>query len=1235
MSAFSPPSDVGVLPIYASAPLSLIGSSRSFPRSTGSGQSAAVRASLSGASLATPSSAVYPYPHSPPLHDAQAASHSAQPAHSTIATRHQRHHSTGSSSFSTSSSSSSSASSPARRTAYSSTDEESFGRSVGSGSNGNVALQIRSRGSESRGNSVHGRHSSDEDARGLKKGRKGWLWRLLPAALLALAGMLFLLWFGWAWWVKDGRSSDVTVLLPHLALSSTRGEQVTAAAAAADQLVYAAFASWLHVLKPSTIIVYMDSDADCAALSALFPGVQCFHLPTCTSSAAPPFPELWCVVSHALGTEDVASTLVLMSRPLAFDRRLLDAAKYVSANQPADKPSGRWLMAGARIDVSLTGMAAREWASEGFAGRLFSEGAARGVPRAEHAMDALVVSRSLLSEMLQKEEERLPPFVAGGGHWTKLLFVQAMLDDAVTVLDMSFTVALLHLQFVGAARTEEDAAVASPLQSLRSDADHDGGGGATGTASTALARNQAVMQERLGVKVALGRLTYAPYILEGDCPDACVISPNPDTRWQAALLFTQRVNGDGYLAVLTVNSGYLALAKNWLCWAERIGFTHFILLAEDNFSAEALRSPAVPVIVRPHASYKKEAADYGSVEFQETMSYRTEFLLDVLTVGYHFLTADMDAIWLSDPLPHLDRGADLSGQTHKKVKLSGGLVVVRATEAGRAFWKDVIRCQRNNAKFLAEHAVGTYEPSLYTEQYCINQLYLTQPPPPAFTRTLLDPWLFPDGLSFFEQQQPQHAGVVPVIVHNNWIRGSEAKLRRMREWGLTSTDDSNTVCAPIPSPPLPAIAPKALTEVGFSLIIRVLTRSSPADLSALLESLSALQCAGCGEVTLQIDVDRLPEVEDMVIEQTVARHATYQQLLELAQRFDWTQGKKVVREGKRRRGRMGQWLDGWPTVVDPRVLYLLLDEQAHVSTELYAWLTRAVQRYYLGEDVDARLVGLQLEREELILSETYWSRWPDRRTSQLLPSNATLYRYQSLSPHAQLMFPGALQRFAAWTEERSVDHATSLPPATTNNHLTPCIPLMVSNGWYLPQGDVQQELHYETEDVWWVWMMRWMYEEGLYSLVTHFPRGQALVSHPAGKAGMFLNATQRAPLLAPAASASLPFPPLSSLPLYSFAFAPISPPSLLSVLPALSPSTLSVQCYSAATYEDEQRERQDAEERKRQEDELRARAAAESKAKKSISDAMKREKRKAEHSKAKREEEDEAKKPFAVELEGG
>ncbi len=72
---------------------------------------------------------------------------------------------------------------------------------------------------------------------------------------------------------------------------------------------------------------------------------------------------------------------------------------------------------------------------------------------------------------------------------------------------------------------------------------------------------------------------------------------------------------------------YVPLALNWLCWAERVAFTNFILLAEDQAAARKFRARGVPVIIDANAAESKAAMDYGSIGFQETMTYRTEFLM--------------------------------------------------------------------------------------------------------------------------------------------------------------------------------------------------------------------------------------------------------------------------------------------------------------------------------------------------------------------------------------------------------------------------------------------------------------------------------------------------------------------------------------------------------------------------------------------------------------------------------
>ena len=1184
--------------------------------------------------------AVFPYPLPSDPRPAPLPSNSSSASAPTPG-RHSRHHSAGSSAALVQSPtfSASLVTPPHRRhaTPHSHDEDATAARHSNSGTNGAVALHIRSRpaGEGKGGMAGHSRSGSEEDSRGLNK---GWLHRsqLMRAGkwLVALVSVVLLLSYVYRWLRPDSRSVSVSFVLPYVSLSDTASSEPSSS----DLLIFGAISTWLRLVQPQCVVVYSSSDSTCATLTAALPGVQCYYLPDCVSTAAAPLPSLSCTLHHTLSIASTAAAIAVVTPQTVLSADFLSSVQYVASHPTSSSftSSDRFLLVGAVTDVAIPSVALKNYNSPSFASRVRNEGKERGQLQSTASFNVVVLSRQLLQAWLGGEGGVLPSFVGGGGHYGEYMLVRAMMEEDVTVVDMSAAVVLTNMRQVGAAGSapESGATLGSTLHSLRSDI--------LQLPSTATAHNHELTRNALGARTSLASLSYAPYQIEGDCPDACVVSANPDPRWKNVLLFSRRVNPDGYLAVLTVNSGYLPLAKNWLCWAERIHFRNFVLLAEDTKAADTLRSPDVPVIVQSQAPYEKQAADYGSVEFQETMTYRTEFLMDVLEAGYHFMTADMDAIWLSDPFAHVDLSADLSGQTHKKVKLSGGLVIVRATEAGKSFWREVIKCQRNNAIFLSTHAIGSYEPSMYTEQYCINQLYLTQPPPPAFTRTLLDKWLFPDGLLFFDEQQPQHAGVVPVIIHNNWIKGADEKLKRMRTWGLTSTDDSNTQCKAIPSPPSPALTSSSPSPAGFSLIIRVMASTSSDALSTILARLASLLCRGCGAITLQIDLDRLTDVEDTSIEETVARHSIYMALLNVAQKFEWKHGSKEVRETKRRKGRMGQWLDGWTDrLADERTLVLLLDEKVSVSDSLYEWIQLAVQQYYLSEDTDGRLVGIQLEREDLVLGETYWARFPHRQVGALLESGVTLYRYQSISPYAQLMFPAALRRLVAWVNSHSVDLGTALPPATTNNHITPCIPLLISNTWYTPQGDVQQLLGYETDEVWWVWQHRWMYEEGLYSLLTHFTQQRALATHPYGKSGRFSDsANVTAPTLVTQLSDSeLQLSPLSALPLYSFSFTHILHSPLLSVLPNLAPQGLSVQCYSAVDYEAEQRMRSEVEERKRMEEDAKARAAAENKAKKYLSDKAKKDKKKAGEQQKKKQEEAEKEQQAmglpAVEIEGG
>ena len=230
----------------------------------------------------------------------------------------------------------------------------------------------------------------------------------------------------------------------------------------------------------------------------------------------------------------------------------------------------------------------------------------------------------------------------------------------------------------------------------------------------------------------------------------------------------------------------------------------------------------------------------------------------VLRAGYHFLSADMDSVWLSDPFKHvmINLSIAIQGQTHKQTKMSGGFILVHATPEGRKFWQSVIDCQKQNLLILQERrgSAHKYPSSDFTEQECINNRLNT-------TKThLLDPHLFPDGRAFFDMNLPQRRGIVPVVIHGNWLVGIGAKLKRLKAWNLLASETQ--VCSALDA----GLPYSSLTkETPIQLRIRVLTYNRLKSLKRLLESLLAANYTG-DSIALDISIDR-PGTEASVTDQ--------------------------------------------------------------------------------------------------------------------------------------------------------------------------------------------------------------------------------------------------------------------------------------------------------------------------------------------------------------------------------
>lgn len=547
--------------------------------------------------------------------------------------------------------------------------------------------------------------------------------------------------------------------------------------------------------------------------------------------------------------------------------------------------------------------------------------------------------------------------------------------------------------------------------------------------------------------------------LKGNCVASCYLEKNKKRDLVSLSLFrNSNVNSD--IAILTVNSGYLDLARNWICWSKRAGFVNFVLLSEDVESKEILTSEFdVDVLLMQDAPQMKISSEYGSVEFQDTMNYRTRFLLEVLEYGFNFLTADMDSIWLEDPFKYIAaNNSDVQGQQHKLTELSGGLIYVKATSTGLKLWKKVVDCQEKNLKFLKSHAIGTYDSSKYTEQFCIQKFSKRLAASDLLKIRLLKSNRFPDGKAFFEDQLPLKQGVWPVIVHNNWILGVENKKHRFEDWNLWAVDSQNK-CKQLQRI---SISDKA-TFSRLKFIVKILTFNRPASLLRLLESLERAIYPAEKQITLIISVDQDENMNS-------SNHLR-ENVLNVAKTFRFSHGQCRLENLHRHIGLVGQWINAWEPSDDNEILVVFEDDLT-VSQHWFTWLNLAVSNYYADStNFDSRLFGISLQSQKTIVGEDMY-RKRGQSPASLLSPEIKYYKYQLLGTWGAVFFPRHWKEFQQWYH--------SLNPG-----FEPCVPTLYSNFWWKRK----------PKSVWSQWFIRFAFERGYYSLYTNFPNEMALVTN--------------------------------------------------------------------------------------------------------------------------------------------
>jgi len=202
---------------------------------------------------------------------------------------------------------------------------------------------------------------------------------------------------------------------------------------------------------------------------------------------------------------------------------------------------------------------------------------------------------------------------------------------------------------------------------------------------------------------------------------------------------------------------------------------NYIVISFDEESTKRLQEQEIPC-VNARAVFNlqvdSEFSRFGQKHYVRMTGVKSAAANAVVNLDLRPVIIDADVVLLRDPLPFLRKKADeekydIIFQDDTYMVCTGFYYAVPT---------------QNSKMFLAE-VLNLIEASKYEkiDQYVVHD----QLADPYWKHTLrfmfLDHLLFPVGKAFFQWKNANHHGLVPYLVHNNWVVGNEIKEHRFKE----------------------------------------------------------------------------------------------------------------------------------------------------------------------------------------------------------------------------------------------------------------------------------------------------------------------------------------------------------------------------------------------------------------------------------------------------------------------
>ena len=234
-----------------------------------------------------------------------------------------------------------------------------------------------------------------------------------------------------------------------------------------------------------------------------------------------------------------------------------------------------------------------------------------------------------------------------------------------------------------------------------------------------------------------------------------------------------RASKENIIYLAFVDLGAMSMALNFYNTSfHRLNITNYLFLSSSQALCDVFLAQKIPCFLYVNDSASDKESLYQSRDFKRKMNIRTFMVLEALQMGYHVIHTDVDMYFFKDPL------ASLTAQCNSNCDIAplwdhgahnAGFLYIRNTPASISVYERM--------KHIAQH-------SSQDDQQALNTA-LHEGAKKGLKIKKLNDKEFLCGIKFFEFGHRTFAGDNPctvcIVVHNNWIVSTEAKVYRFKE----------------------------------------------------------------------------------------------------------------------------------------------------------------------------------------------------------------------------------------------------------------------------------------------------------------------------------------------------------------------------------------------------------------------------------------------------------------------